>query len=69
LFFVSVTILHNITAAVFPIGRSNAINISEKLGLPSVVVSNARELHGAASAEINEVAWTYPVQGLFLVIL
>lgn len=36
-------------------GRSNAINISEKLGLPSVVVSNARELHGAASAEINEV--------------
>ena len=54
---------------VFPIGRSNAINISEKLGLPSVVVSNARELHGAASAEINEVAWTYPMQGLFLVIL
>ncbi|CAK7324311.1 unnamed protein product [Dovyalis caffra] len=36
-------------------GRSNAINISEKLGLPSVVVSNARELYGAASAEINEV--------------
>lgn len=55
MFFVSVTILHNITAAFFPIGRSNAINISEKLGLPSVVVSNARELHGAASAEINEV--------------
>ncbi|KAJ6672972.1 DNA MISMATCH REPAIR PROTEIN MUTS FAMILY MEMBER [Salix viminalis] len=36
-------------------GRSNAINISEKLGLPSVVISNARELHGAARAEINEV--------------
>ncbi|KAG5233608.1 endonuclease MutS [Salix suchowensis] len=36
-------------------GRSNAINISEKLGLPSVIISNARELHGAARAEINEV--------------
>ncbi|XP_057987387.1 uncharacterized protein LOC131169127 isoform X1 [Hevea brasiliensis] len=36
-------------------GRSNAINISEKLGLPGIVISNARELYGAASAEINEV--------------
>ncbi|KDP46010.1 hypothetical protein JCGZ_14917 [Jatropha curcas] len=36
-------------------GRSNAINISEKLGLPGIVISNARELYGTASAEINEV--------------
>ncbi|XP_076941882.1 uncharacterized protein LOC143611573 [Bidens hawaiensis] len=36
-------------------GRSNAINIAERLGLPNVVVDNARELHGTASAEINEV--------------
>ncbi|PWA70532.1 DNA mismatch repair protein MutS, core [Artemisia annua] len=36
-------------------GRSNAINIAERLGLPKVVVGNARELHGTASAEINEV--------------
>lgn len=37
------------------IGRSNAINIAERLGLPSLVVQNARQLYGAASAEINEV--------------
>ncbi|XP_021909345.1 uncharacterized protein LOC110823288 [Carica papaya] len=36
-------------------GRSNAINIAERLGLPSVVIDNARELYGDASAEINEV--------------
>ncbi|KAJ4726784.1 putative DNA mismatch repair protein MutS [Melia azedarach] len=36
-------------------GRSNAINIAERLGLPSIVVQNARQLYGAASAEINEV--------------
>ncbi|KAJ9539576.1 hypothetical protein OSB04_026082 [Centaurea solstitialis] len=36
-------------------GRSNAINIAERLQLPNVVVDNARELHGTASAEINEV--------------
>ncbi|GJT70847.1 hypothetical protein Tco_1030133 [Tanacetum coccineum] len=36
-------------------GRSNAINITKRLGLPDVVVGNARELHGTASAEINEV--------------
>lgn len=36
-------------------GRSNAINIAERIGLPNIVVDNARELHGAASAEINEV--------------
>ncbi|KAF5450555.1 hypothetical protein F2P56_030889 [Juglans regia] len=36
-------------------GRSNAINIAERLGLPSAIVDNARELYGAASAEIDEV--------------
>ena len=39
----------------FCIGRSNAINIAERLGLPNTVVENARQLYGAASAEINEV--------------
>lgn len=36
-------------------GRSNAINIAERLGLPSDVVDNARKLYGSASAEIDEV--------------
>ncbi|XP_060204026.1 uncharacterized protein LOC132632204 isoform X2 [Lycium barbarum] len=36
-------------------GRSNAINIAERLGIPDVIVDKARELYGAASAEINEV--------------
>ncbi|PON83714.1 DNA mismatch repair protein [Trema orientale] len=36
-------------------GRSNAINIAERLGLPSAVVEKARELYGAASAEIDEI--------------
>ncbi|KAK4570953.1 hypothetical protein RGQ29_029706 [Quercus rubra] len=36
-------------------GRSNAINIAEKLGVPSIIVDNARELYGSASAEIDEV--------------
>ncbi|KAK2972814.1 hypothetical protein RJ640_028342 [Escallonia rubra] len=36
-------------------GRSNAINIAERLGLPDIVISKARELYGPASAEINEV--------------
>lgn len=35
-------------------GRSNAISIAERLGLPSIVLDKARELYGAASAEINE---------------
>ncbi|KAL0317936.1 UNVERIFIED_CONTAM: Endonuclease MutS2 [Sesamum angustifolium] len=35
-------------------GRSNAINIAERLGLPVEILDNARELYGA-SAEINEV--------------
>ncbi|KAG6576609.1 hypothetical protein SDJN03_24183, partial [Cucurbita argyrosperma subsp. sororia] len=36
-------------------GRSNAINIAERLGVPSSVVDNAREHYGAASAQIDEV--------------
>ncbi|XP_058084489.1 uncharacterized protein LOC131232270 [Magnolia sinica] len=36
-------------------GRSNAINIAERLGLPQIVLDKARELYGTASAEINEV--------------
>ncbi|KAH7543693.1 hypothetical protein JRO89_XS15G0001300 [Xanthoceras sorbifolium] len=36
-------------------GRSNAINIAERLGLANTVVENAHQLYGAASAEINEV--------------
>ncbi|KAF4398862.1 hypothetical protein G4B88_023456 [Cannabis sativa] len=36
-------------------GRSNAINIAERLGLSSIVVEKARELYGAASAEIDEI--------------
>nr|KAJ0222057.1 hypothetical protein LSAT_V11C200052560 [Lactuca sativa] len=36
-------------------GRSNAINIAERLGLPDVIVDNARQLHGTSSAEINQV--------------
>ncbi|KAL9225106.1 hypothetical protein vseg_001068 [Gypsophila vaccaria] len=36
-------------------GRSNAINITKRLGLPNKIVSDARELYGTASAEIDEV--------------
>ncbi|KAL5568066.1 hypothetical protein UlMin_024641 [Ulmus minor] len=36
-------------------GRSNAVNIAERLGLPDMVVEKARELYGAASAEIDEI--------------
>ncbi|BAA97131.1 DNA mismatch repair protein MutS2-like [Arabidopsis thaliana] len=36
-------------------GRSNAINIADRLGLPCDIIESARELYGSASAEINEV--------------
>ncbi|KAI4378216.1 hypothetical protein MLD38_015726 [Melastoma candidum] len=36
-------------------GRSNAINIAERLGLPGSIINNARELYGTDSTEINEV--------------
>lgn len=39
-------------------GRSNAINIAERLGVPSSVVDDAREHYGAASAQIDEVECT-----------
>lgn len=35
-------------------GRSNAINIAERLGLPKIVLEDARARYGPASAEINE---------------
>uniref|UniRef100_A0A1D1XPS1 MutS2 protein n=1 Tax=Anthurium amnicola TaxID=1678845 RepID=A0A1D1XPS1_9ARAE len=34
-------------------GRSNALNIAERLGLPSVVLRSAHKLYGKASMEIN----------------
>jgi len=34
-------------------GRSNAINIAERLGLPSDIVESSRRLLGTAGAEIN----------------
>ncbi|KAL9273748.1 Endonuclease MutS2-like protein [Drosera capensis] len=36
-------------------GRSNAINIAERLGLPSEIIDSSHNSYGAASAEINEV--------------
>ncbi|CAN6466157.1 unnamed protein product [Victoria cruziana] len=36
-------------------GRSNAINIAERLGLPPSIIDGARSIYGPASAEINEV--------------
>lgn len=51
------------SSVTFLVGRSNAINIAERLGLPSIVVQNARQLYGAASAEINEVL-CIPFKGL-----
>lgn len=47
---------HISTSKFHIVGRSNAINIAERLGLPSIVVENARELYGVASAEIDEVS-------------
>ncbi|CAM6048098.1 unnamed protein product [Sphagnum compactum] len=36
-------------------GRSNALNIAERLGLPTEILATARSLYGVASAEISEV--------------
>ncbi|KAG9455373.1 hypothetical protein H6P81_008277 [Aristolochia fimbriata] len=36
-------------------GRSNAINIAERLGLPGNILDGARKLYGVASAELNGV--------------
>ena len=38
------------------VGRSNAINIAERLGLPDKILDDARGRYGPASVEINEVA-------------
>lgn len=37
-------------------GRSNAINIAERLGLPPDIVESSRRLLGTAGAEINAVS-------------
>jgi DNA mismatch repair ATPase MutS len=44
---------------IFIVGRSNAINIAERLGLPSIVIDTARKLYGSSSAEIDEVFLIY----------
>ncbi|KAK1312878.1 hypothetical protein QJS10_CPA07g01020 [Acorus calamus] len=36
-------------------GRSNAINIAERLGVPNAILDDARMLYGTASAEINRI--------------
>ncbi|CAM6091460.1 unnamed protein product [Calypogeia fissa] len=36
-------------------GRSNAINVARRQGLPRPIISSAESLYGAASAELNEV--------------
>ncbi|VAH05198.1 unnamed protein product [Triticum turgidum subsp. durum] len=40
------------------IGRSNAINIAERLGLPLDIIESSRQLLGTAGAEINAVSST-----------
>ncbi|CAI5517857.1 unnamed protein product, partial [Closterium sp. Naga37s-1] len=36
-------------------GRSNALNIAQRLGLPGEIISAARELQGSAKMQVNEV--------------
>ncbi|CAI7852613.1 unnamed protein product, partial [Closterium sp. NIES-54] len=36
-------------------GRSNALNIAQRLGLPGDIISAARELQGSAKMQVNEV--------------
>jgi len=55
----------------FIAGRSNAINIAERLGLPKLILHDARKLYGAASAEIDEVklaSITYLISSSFLIL-
>ena len=40
------------------IGRPNAINIAERLGLPLDIIESSRQLLGTAGAEINAVSST-----------
>lgn len=49
----------DIAHEIFIVGRSNAINIAERLRLPSVVIDTARKLYGSSSAEIDEVFLSY----------
>lgn len=51
--------LMDIAHEIFIVGRSNAINIAERLRLPSVVIDTARKLYGSSSAEIDEVFLSY----------
>jgi hypothetical protein len=37
-------------------GRSNALNIAERLGLDGRIISEARSLHGEANLEASEVS-------------
>lgn len=52
-------------------GRSNAINIAERLGLQRIIIDSARELYGTESTEINEVTtsifchWLHVLASLF----
>lgn len=39
------------------VGRSNALNIAERLGLDGRIISEARSLHGEANLEASEVSW------------
>jgi dsDNA-specific endonuclease/ATPase MutS2 len=38
-------------------GRSNALNIAERLGIPKDILIVARSLYGFASAQLSEVTW------------
>jgi len=38
-------------------GRSNALNIAERLGMPKDILVEARSLYGVASAQLSEVTW------------
>lgn len=38
-------------------GRSNALNIAERLGIPNDILVVARSLYGVASAQLSEVPW------------
>lgn len=55
IFFYCFTNISSRFAYISITGRSNAINIAERLGLPHTVIDGARKLHGIASAEINGV--------------
>lgn len=47
--------MHDQNNISYNVGRSNAINIAERLGLPDLILDDARGRYGPASVEINEV--------------